>query len=338
MSGIRVSAEMKQDFVALQADPSVFGIQIDIANSTFVKKATVKDTADVKANFQAVQQILDTRLPSYVLFRSPRIEGKWVCMFYCPSSAPVRGRMIFASSVNSLKDGFGSSSIVGDYHATDVSECTLSEYLHQFAINDDPEALMTREEAEQDAAEFESAMSAGRGPTKISTDIPVNVGDEVLGSLQGFASGEHSTVVLKINTKSETILLVHAGDVAFSGLAEHLPAKEARYVVHAHSYIHEEKKTTKPLFFFYCPEGAKPRHKMIYATVKSKVVSMCVAENITGMKAIELSSTSDLTEENVYEDIHPRVVKTVKLVKPKANRARGRRGLHSKAKFTARTK
>jgi hypothetical protein len=248
--------------------------------------------------------------------------------------------MIYASSKQSLKIGFGTSMCVdADVHATDKSDCTAEAYLSSF---DDfnPELLMTRNELEAYQAEAQSQMSAGQGPTKISTEIPVNVHDDVLPSLQAFVSGEATCVVLDINTKREIIKHIHTGnETALSQLLEYMPDRQARYIVYKHNYSHDDQKKSQNLFFFFCHENCKPRNKMIYATVKSKVLSLCRQSQIQNIKTFELSDTADLSERDIYLDLHPPAVKDKSFAKPKAKRSGksgGRRKMHGKVKFQAR--
>jgi len=337
MSGIAVSAELKADFLAIQGDASVFCVQVGVNRKAtkFVKQQVVNTTQDKKADFQAMQAVMDSRLPCYAIFRSPRVAQKWVCLFYCPSSAPVRQRMVFASSVNSLKSGFGSSLFAGDYHATSESEVALNEYLGTFEELD-REAVMTFDEVEAERAEHESARMASRGATKTQVEIPIKIDDQVLGSLQEHKAGSISTVVLKI-AKNETVCRVDSGTFSFDEVTAFMLDKKPRYIVHTHNYSHEETKMNKVLFIYYCPEGAKPKHKMMYAAVKSKVVQLCAAAEITNMRNLEFTDKKDCTEQSIYLDLHPPVVNEVKFVKAAA-KGRSKRGRHNKKKFVARRK
>lgn len=332
MTGISVGSALKADFLGVQSDTAVFGFHVEITNNDFAKKAVLQSQGDFKSDFGQIQEAVHVRDPSYWIVRSPRVTGKWVCIFYCPSSAPVRSRMVYAGSVNSLKSGLGSDSFSNDYHATVASECSLQEYLSSFGEYDASE-LMTYQEREREEAEFESQMTASQGPTKTSVDIPVNIGDNVMAALQGVAGGSLTTGIFKINTKSETILLVHSGNESIEGLLAHMPDRDGRYIVQSHSYEHDDSKMTQNLFFFFCPENAKPRHKMIYATVKSKMIALCREAGITGMKTMEMSDTAEMTEKNIYLDLHPPVVQKVAVKKPKPKRSKGRKT----AKFQART-
>lgn len=279
-----------------------------------------------------MRETCTTKDPQWFLVRSKRTPGKWVCVFYCPGGSSVRSRMVYASSTNDLKLGFGSSMFVNDYHATDISEVSYAEYLSTMA-DYDPRDLMTCDELDRMDGEIASHMAIGGSKMAVVVGINMASTEGLDEAIAAVGQGGPNTVVIKINTKKETLLLQSHEDLDMEGVTSKMGSSPL-FIIHNFTYTHEDVEKKKMLFIYYCAPDAKARVKMIYSSTKSTVVSRCGAQGLSDMRNFELSDPCELTHDYVVDDLHPPVVVVKTVVKPKS-KGRGKRRLMGGAKFKA---
>jgi twinfilin-like protein len=132
------------------AEASVRAIKIVVDKETLVAGGTVPETESLEEDFKSIQAILDDDKPCIVLVRlkgSPNHqESDWALIAYTPDNAPVKQRMMNASSVKPIKEALGLPFM--EYQITDKDEVTLkgfSEATHVMTEQERREC-MSREE------------------------------------------------------------------------------------------------------------------------------------------------------------------------------------------------
>jgi twinfilin-like protein len=329
-SGINVSSELKTALLEAQSG-QCFAIKIQIKGDSFAIMHNIEDSSDVRSNWSQMRNVLDEKLPCFIICRSVRTQGKWILVFYCPGSAKVRDRMVYASSLNELKSGFGSSLFVekGDYHVTTPAECVYDDYVQTLA-DYDPRELMTEQEAERLQSEFQAAMSSGGGKRAVVVQMKMKVHEALPAALDGLRDGSHNTVIISIERKTESFQLIATGNYDVKAVVQQM-GDAPLFIVHNFSFIHQDVPSSKLLFIYYCPEALNAKIKMTFSSAKSSAVSLCNQHGLENFKNFELSDGKDLSDEYIYSDLYPAEVTTSTFAKPKS-KAKGARRMIGGAK------
>jgi len=330
-SGISVNEELKKSFVSAIEDKTLLYIKINIENEAFKKTGSGKVTSARKTDFDAIRAVLEDKKPCYVVMRSSQ-EGKWVLVMYVPENAYVREKMVLASSMSSLKEGLGNSHFLGDFSISTPKECTLEEYQHSNAEIAQKEVMTIQEQLKHDA-QNESALSMGEAKVSAMLDVPIKVSDEASATMSKLLQGSVDTVLLRMNPESEVLEVDSSGNLKIEAITAKFPKNEPRFVIHNFAHDHEGHKAKAFVFFYFCPDVAKPRLKMMYSSCKGIVIKLALQCGIDLKKNLEASDPSEITPAVVLTELYPKKDEKVAFKKPSAGgKGKGRfRG----AKFNA---
>lgn len=121
----------------------------------------------------------------------------------------------------------------------------------------------------------------------------------------------------KINPKSEVVELAESPSSSPSTVTELVAAlspSEPRFTFWRFTHTHEGEESSPVLFFYTCiaAAGKSIKDRMMYPLMKRAVITG--AETAAGLKAekrFEVEETSEITEESVLNELHPKAeVKT----------------------------
>lgn len=227
----------------------------------------------------------------------PSAADGYIAITFVPNAAPVRQKMLFASTRLTLVRELGIERFRSTLFATEVEELTAEGW----AKHEKHEALpapMTEEEAGlASVKEAEAQESQGTGSRRGHVNSKVNLptGDGVLEALQSLKEeGCKGTLVqLKFQLPDETLTLDSSMDnVSPERVATLISSSEPRY-----SFYSLPGTAADHIAFIYtCPTESKIKERMIYSTSKSWV--RIVAERDAGLtvaKSLEATDPSDLT-------------------------------------------
>jgi twinfilin-like protein len=314
-SGIAVTTEMTAAFAAAEGDSSIGFVSVGITReSSFEIVGQGATTGSFDGDLKAVAATLQPKVPVYVLVR---FETKWLLIFYCPDNSPVRSKMLFASSLSSLKEGLGGSKFTKwDFPIDSADECNIVEY--ERTTSDAGDSVMTYEEKHAfDASKH--APSFSENEVSAIVNVPINVDDEALNSMKGFAGGSHTTCVFLLN-KAEQLELAEAGNDSLDVVASKLPDNEPRFILHAFTHDRQGADVTSNVFIYYCPGKAHPKLRMFYSTVKANVIQVFEALGVAKAKNMECSETKEISDEIALKELYPDKVEKKTFAKPKAVR------------------
>jgi len=308
--------------VAAQEDRSCLFVKIAIESESFKKTATGKVTSSRKTDFDAVREVLEDRKPCYVLLKSTQ-ETKWILILYVPELCLVRDKMVFASSLASLRDGLGASSFIGDFSISTKKECSVEEYEH---ANQDvhEKTVMTIQEQLRHDAQTESALGMGEAKVSAMIDIPINVSEDAKQAMEKLKSGSVDTVLLRMNPDSEVLEVDTSGNMKIDAITAKFSKSEPRFVIHNFPHEHDGQRTKSFVFFYFCPNVAKPRLKMMYSSCKGIVIKLALASGLDLKKNIEASEPNEITPEVVLTELYPKKDEKVAFKKPTAGGAKGK--------------
>lgn len=190
-----------------------------------------------------VKPLIEENQPCYILYRldtkSPDSGYDWLFISWSPDDAPVRQKMLYASTKATTKQEFGTASIKDELHGTVVEDVTL-EGLKRHQRNDAAPAPLTT--AEEELAELKkSTVNTDGVETRHQTlsGVAFPVTDKAKQAITDIGQGIHEYVQLKINLDREEIDLEYAGEVSLDKLPTKIPADSARYHLYNFKHTHE---------------------------------------------------------------------------------------------------
>eukprot|EP00456_Euglypha_rotunda_P028099 TRINITY_DN2233_c0_g1_i7.p1 TRINITY_DN2233_c0_g1~~TRINITY_DN2233_c0_g1_i7.p1 ORF type:complete len:214 (-),score=39.50 TRINITY_DN2233_c0_g1_i7:38-631(-) len=170
--------------------------------------------------------------------------------------------------------------------------------------------------------------------TKVSAvmGVPVKVKDEASASLTALKSGSVNTVILLLNPETEVLEEAKKGDFTLEDIAKLMTRTDPRFIVHNFRHEKDEKTVDSLVFFYYCPDSAKPRLKMFYSSCKAMIVKICEETGLEIKKLLEGSEASELSSGAVLDELYPKTTVKKTFAKPKG-RGKGPRRMAPGTKF-----
>jgi len=109
-----------------------------------------------------------------------------------------------------------------------------------------------------------------------------------------------------IDIEKETIILFKSATVDAGEIAALTPEANPRY--HFFRYHHAFLDTTynSIIFIYSCPMKSKVKERMLYSSCKASVITVGQELGVTAEKVSEVSDAVDLTENFIFEELHPR--------------------------------
>ena len=134
-SGIRASDALVKLFHEAASTDKIRLIKVSVDGEEMVAADCVETKGAFDDDFARVSGLLDPRTPCVVLVRldSSQSEGgveiaKWMSCTYVPDAAPVRLKMLTASSRATLLKDLGDSKFIESIHGTVPSDFTLAAF------------------------------------------------------------------------------------------------------------------------------------------------------------------------------------------------------------------
>ncbi|RYN65237.1 hypothetical protein AA0118_g3293 [Alternaria tenuissima] len=305
-SGISASQELKSALGSLVTSTSQRGIIATIQNETIVPSGTISSSSSTfNADLSNLQSHIQPNAALYILLRradslaSP--DKSLVAVTYVPNAAPVRQKMLFASTRLTLVRELGGEHFAESVFTTEASELTSEGWEKHIAHTESENPLTAEEQSLQDikAAEaLESRGTRGQGLAQ-GGRIAIRASDEIGGALKKLGQGGTDNLVqLRMNGSNETLELVSSSSATPPTIAQAIDAKEPRY-----SFYRHDDSAASIVFISTCPSGAKIRERMLYAASRGNVVSL--AQNEGGLKVekkIEATDPEEITEQVIMDE------------------------------------
>lgn len=224
-----------------------------------------------------------------------------VAVTYVPNSAPVRQKMLFASTRLTLVRELGGEHFAESIFTTEADELTATGWEKHVAHTGSENPLTAEEQSLQDIKDAEALESRGTRGQGLAQGgrIAIRADDEIVGALRALAEGRKDNLVqLRMDGATETLQLVSSGSATPSTLAAAIDPKEPRY-----SFYRHDDANASIVFISTCPSVAKIRERMLYAASRGNVVSL--AQNDAGLKVakkLEATNPDEVTEQVVTDE------------------------------------
>jgi twinfilin-like protein len=278
------SNELIEAFKSLQSDTSLRGLLITIEKESLVPSKTIPSTSsDFSADLSNLTPHLTPTQPLYILLRQDN-ASTFVAITYVPNTAPVRQKMLFASTRLTLVRELGIESFGEQIFVENAEELSVEGWRkHQKHVQQ--ENPLTEEERNlvdiKNAEATEVGGTSRRGAGYGSGGLKMQAGEGVVEALSNLQEG--GLVSLKIDT-SETIVLAEApaSGIGAGDLAQRISNTEPRYSVYKYSYSGASGPETASIFIYTCPTATKVKDRMVYAS--SRRSAEVLAEQGAGLK------------------------------------------------------
>lgn len=301
-TGIKANDALKKIFVKCR-DGKIRVLKVSIENEELVPTMSTKPNGKWQDDYsKMVKPLIIEDQPTYVLFRldtkSPDSGYDWLFISWSPDIAPVRQKMLYASTKATLKQEFGTASIKDELHGTVPEDVTLEGY-HKHKKND--AAPMPLTTAEEELVEIRKTTVhteyniETRQQTLSGVAFPVT--DDAKQAIIEMGKGMHEYVQLKIDLDEEKIHLVMACDVSLDKLPTKVPVDAARYHLYNFKHTHEGDYMECIVFIYSMPGyTCSIKERMLYSSCKAPFLEFIQSLGIIITKKLEVNNGDELAD------------------------------------------
>ncbi|KAL2020009.1 hypothetical protein VTK56DRAFT_8912 [Thermocarpiscus australiensis] len=317
-SGISASQELVSQFNDLLASDRHFGLLATIASEQLRPLKLLTPPSPGSSFASNLDSLLQPHIrPNealYVILRRYTSAPALVAVTYVPDAAPVRQKMLFASTRLTLVRELGTEHFRETLFATLPEELTPAGFERHDA-HSALEAPLTEEErslGDVRRAEQEAGMGTGTREIHLSKNMNAAVAESALEALRELSAGNKSLVMLRIDPESESVELVpdDASPSSISALVQTISPTEPRFTFYRYTHSYGGSETSPLLFFYTCPSNFSTKaikFRMMYPLMKRAVLA--IAEKEAGLqpqRKFEVEEPSEITEHGVLDELHPK--------------------------------
>ena len=273
-----------------------------IENERLIPTHTIPlHSSSFEGDLAQLQEYLSSTKAVYILLKThPGAADGYAVVTFVPNAAPVRQKMLFASTRLTLVRELGLERFREQVFATEKEELTQEGWRkHQAHVGLD--APLTQEETGlKGAKDAEAAQSIGTGIRRghVTGSVDIKTGEGVLEALALLKEeGCKGTLVqLKYQMPGEILSLDSSIDsVQPEDVGTAISSTAPRY-----SFYSVPANVAEILFIYTCPSGSKIKERMIYATGKSWTKTVAERDaGITIARTLEATEPSELSPEQL---------------------------------------
>ncbi|BGP56066.1 hypothetical protein JCM8202_005216 [Rhodotorula sphaerocarpa] len=331
-SGIAPSGDTLRQWQEQLNDPNVRLVKWAIDGEQVVSVGTWPSTAQedtpaddaLEADFGLFQQsgVVEDKTPAYFAFRlTPPPASTFAFLAYVPDHAPVRPKMLYASSTNTLVRALGDSRFAVRISAAEPNDLTYRSYLS--TVNHDAAAApLTAREAEMaeiKAAEASTADDADGSSAQAGRSIIFGHAEaegaegeeggengEIKGALPWTDEvkarvrdlGENGEVgacaILEIDIPKETVVLAAEQPTTLS-----VPPSSPCYLLYRH--------TAGLVLVYSCPAASPVKSRLLYSSAVLILYKRALPQwtGQTVLKKLETSDPSEITPAWIDSELGP---------------------------------
>ncbi|KPV77597.1 uncharacterized protein RHOBADRAFT_49277 [Rhodotorula graminis WP1] len=334
-SGIAPTQDLLDTWTTALQDPATRLVKIAIQDEQLVPAGTFTTTSSDLDDSDAVERdfalferpdIVEDKVPAYFVYRlTPPPSSTFLFTSYVPDHAPVRAKMLYASTRNTLVRALGDARLVESVFATAKADLTHAAYLSHVAHRAADAPLTSREQEMRDVRRAEAEASAdgagagsegrsalfgvgegegegkgeggeeGQGDEKLRGVLPWS--DEAKEAVRALGDGgqgaeEDALVQLEIDPANETVILSPSQPTSLSSLPTSSPA----YLLARHPALASSSPGALVLVYS-CPAASPVRHRLLYSSAVVPLYRVA-AERFAGVKVarkLETDSPSEIT-------------------------------------------
>mmetsp|Transcript_23512 Transcript_23512/g.54808 ORF Transcript_23512/g.54808 Transcript_23512/m.54808 type:complete len:351 (+) Transcript_23512:85-1137(+) len=304
-AGLSVDGEVVMT-VSTADQTKVRSVKLVTSDSSMVVDKALPAAATLETDFTALAAELDASVPCIALVRlepaagdssaPPAGSSDWAMITWAPDEAPVRQRMLCASSKKAVVQALPDVEFK-EYQATEKSEVTFAAFVEatRERTEDDRRAAMTlQEQAEEDAKKEmlkEQAAAPMRMPGMIAMKVKADA--SFTDALKKMLSTEKSVVLAKMGGEKGEELMgeLLEGISSVSALKGKLPSDHPCYIL----MLAGEAL----LVASWLPEDSPAKAKMKFSTFKGSVMN--ILKDSIGDKEVLQAECRE--EEDLVDDL-----------------------------------
>ncbi|CUM68007.1 uncharacterized protein PRCAT00005722001 [Priceomyces carsonii] len=303
-SGITVSKEIITSLSDNGSSPLVIKISDDNTKLILDPEFSHKSINELEERFKAVKEYVSSIYPQPRYVVIPKDSNSNIFISIVPDVAPIRQKMLYASTKNTLTSAISSF----DIHKSDILALTdLDELTYEnYNQSDNTVNLLTKEEKTLDDINTLQDLTLDNSFKKelVSMSSPqekllYNFDEEFqreLTSMLNSSEQAYKFVAFAIDSTKEVIRLVSSNDkVAIESLISEIEkVQPENYPV----YILYNYSPKSYAFIYSCPSGSKVKDRMTYAAFKQGLLAHLVKEfgskDLKVDKSIEVGDPEEL--------------------------------------------
>ncbi|XP_029682401.1 twinfilin-2 isoform X1 [Takifugu rubripes] len=349
-TGINATPQLK-DFLTQVKGGDVRIVKIIIKNEELVLDWYREPEQSWDKDYDAfLLPLLTPQEPCYILYRldSKNPQGyEWIFLAWSPDQSPVRQKMVYAATRATLKKEFGGGHIKDEIFGTVEDDLCFQGYLRHMSSCSSPAPISLAEQELQqvkvtedkvvrdDRRRIGTPTARARVPMEFGLDkraqtlqgLAFPLQEEAKRALQQLKQKRINYIQLKLDVERETIELVHTTPTETQELPCRIPKDSPRYhfFIFKHSY---QGQLQEALVFIYSMPGytCSIKERMLYSSCKNRLLDEVERDyQLEVTKKMEIDSGDGLTEEFLYEEVHP-MDHTLKQAFSKPRGSGGKRG------------
>ncbi|KAG8531489.1 uncharacterized protein KY384_003118 [Bacidia gigantensis] len=322
-SGISVSKELQDAFQELVSSPAQRGIVAIIKSEAITPLHVLPASSpDFLSDLSSLRTLLSDNQAAYILLR--RYENApdgYVAITYVPDAAPVRQKMLHASTRLSLVRELGAERFRETLFATELRDLEKDGWERHDASGALKAPLSEEEETLKGVRDAEAEARGGTEGRRLETGGKLSMaisGDarSALENLKEETSGK--LVQLSIDPRTESIELVSVGDVDASSLAPAISDTESRYSLFRYSYTSGGTNVLPLIFISSCPSNLKVRDRMLHASSKAGFLSAVNKDvGLAIARKFEVTSPTEISQSTIEDEFTPKQEQKQGFLRPK---------------------
>ncbi|KAL6457893.1 hypothetical protein MHYP_G00331230 [Metynnis hypsauchen] len=261
--------------------------------------------------------LLDPLEPCYILYRldSQNAQGyEWLFISWSPDQSPVRQKMLYAATRATVKKEFGGGHVKDEIFGNVEDDVCLQGYLRHVSSSSGPAPLTAAEQELQRIKITEGRVKQVKTEISVETKHQTLQGlafplqTEAKRALQQLTERRINYIQLRLDTEKETIELVHTRPTETRDLPCRIPKDTPRYHFFLYKHTHEGDYLESVVFIYSMPGYlCSVKERMLYSSCKSRLLEEVERDyHIEVVKKLEIDSGEELTEEYLYEEVHPK--------------------------------
>ncbi|XP_031424271.1 twinfilin-2-like [Clupea harengus] len=327
-TGIHATPELR-DFLAKARGGVIRIIKIVIRNEQLVLGAYSEPSQSWDRDYDHfLLPLLDAQEPCYILYRldSQNAQGyEWLFISWSPDHCPVRLKMVYAATRATLKKEFGGGHVKDEMFGTVQEDVCFQGYLRHMASCSSPAPLTSAEQElhriklteDKVVRDERRRLPTPIGRPKVMTEICV--GNKLQGlafplqeeAKRAFVQLKHKLInyiQLRVDVEKETIELVHTNPTETRDLPFRIPANAPRYHLFLYKHSHQGQLLESLVFIYSMPgHNCSIKERMLYSSCLNRLLDEVERDyHLEVAKKVEIDSGEGLTEEFLYEEVHPK--------------------------------
>ncbi|XP_057703167.1 twinfilin-2 [Corythoichthys intestinalis] len=261
--------------------------------------------------------LLDRQEPCYVLYRldSQNALGfEWLFLSWSPDQSPVKDKMVYAATRATVKKEFGGGHVKYEMFGTMEEDVCLSGYQRHVSSFSGPAPLTQAEQELQRIKLTEGQVKQVTSENSVDSKqqnlqgLAFPMQETARQALQQLAQQQINYIQLKLDVEKETIELVHCHPTDTRDLPCRVPKNTPRYHFFLYKHLHEGDYLESIVFIYSMPGySCSVKERMLYSSCKSRLLEEAERDyQLQVAKKLEIDDGDDLTEEFLYEEVHPK--------------------------------